>query len=162
MVPAGCCLIAPCADATGAAPAHDVAHRSEAPTIDPHAAAIVTVQKADEWESGGVTILTQAVAVKETGPKETVARFGEVYSFSPTFFAVRREQRVLLRVWNLQPDDEHDFALMGPKGQVLYYTKLPPLGETLLWVTFHAEGPIDFKCLIHLPNMAGQILVLRP
>src|SRR5512147_398338 len=28
-----------------------------------------------------IVVLTQAVAIKETGPKETVARFGEVYAF---------------------------------------------------------------------------------
>ncbi len=41
-----------------------------------------------------VVVQTQAVAVKETGPKETVARFGEVYAFrrrsSPSIGTNRR------------------------------------------------------------------------
>ncbi|HEY2322928.1 MAG TPA: hypothetical protein VGJ82_08690, partial [Thermoanaerobaculia bacterium] len=31
-----------------------------------------------------VTILCEAIATKESGPKDTVATFGEVYAFSPT------------------------------------------------------------------------------
>jgi hypothetical protein len=44
----------------GAAPSHDPAHHAEAPTLDPKAAEFVTVHKADEWDAGGITILTQA------------------------------------------------------------------------------------------------------
>jgi hypothetical protein len=139
---------------------HGAAHAAPVVTLDPKAAETVAVAPADEWEKGGVTVLTQAVAVKETGPKETVARFGEVYSFSPTFIAARRERPLLLRFWNLQPDDEHDFALLGAKGQVLAYFKLPPLKEVSYFFTFHKEGPFEFKCLIHQPGMGGQILVL--
>src|SRR4051794_30972386 len=39
-----------------------------------------------------VYVQTHAVAVKETGPKETVAKFGEVYAFSPNFFAVHKDE----------------------------------------------------------------------
>lgn len=141
-------------------PAAEHAGHAAAPTVDKKAAEIVSVKKADEWDAGGVTVLTQAIAVKENGPKETVARFGEVYAFSPAFFAARREKPLLVRFWNLQPDDEHDFALLGPKGQVLAYFKLPPLGEVSYFFTFHKEGPFDFRCLMHQPGMSGQILVL--
>ena len=122
---------------------------------------IVTVSRTGEAEAG-ITMLTEAVAVKETGPKATVAKFGEVYAFSPSFVAVHREQPTQIEFWNLQADDEHDFALLGPDLTVLMYVKLPPLAKTSYIFTFHREGEIDFKCLRHQPEMGGQILVLPP
>jgi len=133
------------------------------PFFLPHgdATKIVTVTKIGNAEAG-VTILTEAVAVKETGPKATVAKFGEVYSFSPAFIAVHRDQPTEITFWNLQPDDEHDFALVGPDLTVLMYVKLDPLAKTTYIFTFHKEGAIDFKCLRHQPEMSGQFLVLPP
>ena len=125
------------------------------------AAKIVTVTKTGEAQAG-ITILTEAVAVKETGPKATVKKFGEVYAFNPSFIAVHREQPTQIEFWNLQPDDEHDFALLGPDLTVLMYVKLPPLQKTSYIFTFHREGEVDFKCLRHQPEMSGQILVLPP
>lgn len=122
---------------------------------------IVTVSKNGEAQAG-ITILTEAVAVKETGPEATVSKFGEVYAFSPSFIAVHREQPTQIEFWNLQPDDEHDFALLGPDLTVLMYVKLPPLQKTSFIFTFHREGEIDFKCLRHQPEMSGQVLVLPP
>jgi len=122
---------------------------------------IVTVAKVGEAQAG-VTILTEAVAVKETGPKATVKKFGEVYAFEPAFVAIHREQPTQIEFWNLQADDEHDFALLGPDLTVLMYVKLPPLEKPSYIFTFHHEGAIDFKCLRHQPEMSGQILVLPP
>ena len=39
-----------------------------------------------------------------TGPRATVARFGEVYAFSPAFVAVHRDEPTEISFWNLQPD----------------------------------------------------------
>jgi plastocyanin len=125
------------------------------------AAKIVTVTKTGEAEAG-ITVMTEAVAVKETGPRQTVNKFGETYAFSPTFFAVHRDVPTQIEFWNLQPDDEHDFALLGPDLKVLMYVKLPPLEKTSYIFTFHREGIIEFKCLRHQPEMSGQILVLPP
>lgn len=36
--------------------------------------------------NANLLVQTQRVALKETGPKETVEKFGEVYAFSPNFF----------------------------------------------------------------------------
>ena len=120
---------------------------------------IVTVTKTGEAQAG-ITILTEAVAVKESSPKVAVKKFGEVYAFNPSFIAVHREQPTQIEFWNLQPDDEHDFALLGPDLTVLMYVKLPPLQKTSYIFTFHQEGEVDFKCLRHQPEMSGQILVL--
>jgi len=125
------------------------------------AAKIVTVTRSGEARAA-ITVLTQAVAVKETGPKATVAKFGEVYGFNPAFITVRRDEPTQIEFWNLQPDDEHDFALVGPDLKVLMYVKLPPMSKTSYIFTFHREGEIDFKCLRHQPEMSGQILVLPP
>jgi plastocyanin len=125
------------------------------------AAKIVTVATTGEVQAE-ITILTEAVAVKETGPQATVKKFGEVYAFNPSFIAVHREEPTQIDFWNLQPDDEHDFALLGPDLTVLMYVKLPPLQKTSYIFTFHQEGKIDFKCLRHQPEMSGQILVLPP
>jgi plastocyanin len=125
------------------------------------AAKIVTVTTTGEADAG-ITVLTQAVVVKELGPKTTVKKFGEVYAFSPQFIAVHRDEPTQIEFWNLQPDDEHDVALLDTDLKVLMYEKLPPLTK-ISWVfTFHHEGLYLFKCLVHQPEMSGQILVLPP
>ena len=129
------------------------------PTGD--AAKIVTVTREGE-AAAGVTVVTEAVAIKETAPKPIIAKFGEVYVFSPAFIAVHRDQPTQIEFWNLQDDDEHDFALVGPDLKILMYEKLPPLQKTSYIFTFHREGVIDFKCLRHQPAMSGQIIVLPP
>ena len=109
-----------------------------------------------------ILVQTQRVAVKETGPKETVEKFGEVYAFSPNHFAVRCEEQTKIRFWNLQPDDNHGFMLLGPDSQVLMNVWLPPLQETSYYFTFHKEGLFNFVCTLHPTVMMGQILVLPP
>src|SRR5438874_1433758 len=74
-----------------------------------------------------VLVTTVGVAIKESGPAETVKQFGEVYAFSPETFAVRRDQPTQITFWNLQPDDEHDFMLTDPKNTVILKTKFAPL-----------------------------------
>ncbi len=124
-------------------------------------AKIVSVAKTGDAEAG-ITVMTVAVAVKETGPQATVGKFGETYAFTPAFIAVHRDQPTQIEFWNLQPGAEHDFALLGPKLKVLMYQRLKPLTKSSWIFTFHREGLFDFKCLTHQPEMAGQILVLPP
>ena len=125
------------------------------------AAQAVTVTT-DGLATASITVLTEAVAIKETGPKETVARFGEVYAFSPSLIAVHRDEPTLIRFWNLQPDDVHDFMLLDPRNNVLMKVTFPPLKETAYVFTFHEEGLFPFYCTMHRPAMNGQILVLPP
>ncbi len=120
---------------------------------------VVTVTK-NSSAAAGVTVLTQAVAIKEIGPKETVVHFGEVYAFSPSFIAVYRDEPTLISFWNLQADDEHDFMLVDPYSNVVLKVLLPPLQETSYVFTFHQEGLFSFYCTLHQPEMSGQILVL--
>ncbi|MGA7870966.1 MAG: hypothetical protein WCA22_08705 [Candidatus Binatus sp.] len=145
-----------------------VASAAAAPPMDKHfylpdaaASKIVSVTKEGTPEAE-VIVLTQAVAIKETGPKETVAKFGEVYAFSPTFIAVRRDVPTMLTFWNLQPDDEHDFMLAAPDSTILMHLKLQPLTKTSYVFTFHKDGIFNFYCAVHQPEMNGQILVLPP
>jgi plastocyanin len=139
------------------------ATRSAEPSYLPDAAAsrIVTVTETGAV-GAAVTVLTEAVAIKETGPPATVARFGEVYAFSPTFIAVHRDEPTEISFWNLQPDDEHDVMLVAPDFQVLMHLVLPPLRKTIYIFTFHEEGLFTFYCTMHQPEMSGQILVLAP
>lgn len=109
-----------------------------------------------------VLVQTQRVAVNETGPKETIEKFGEVYAFSPNFFAVHQDEPTRIRFWNLQPDDNHAFMLFGPDSQVLMNWRLPPLQETAFVFTFHEPGLYRFACSLHPNAMFGQILVLPP
>lgn len=109
-----------------------------------------------------LVVQTHGVITKESGPKETLDRFNEVYDFSPAFLAVRRDEPTLIRFWNLQPDDNHDFMLIAPDSTVLTKVLLPPLKETSFVFTFHQEGLFNFLCAMHEPSMAGQILVLPP
>jgi plastocyanin len=145
-----------------------VASATAAPPMDKHyylpdaaASKIVSVSKTGNAQAE-VFVLTEAVAIKETGPKETLAKFGEVYAWSPTFIAVRREVPTMLTFWNLQPDDEHDFMLTAPDSTVLMHLKLEPLTKTSFVFTFHREGIFNFYCAVHQPEMNGQILVLPP
>ena len=125
------------------------------------ASRVVTV-RTNGSAAAQVLVQTQRVAVKEGGPKETVEKFGEVYAFSPNFFAVHRDEPTRIRFWNLQPDDNHGFMLMSPSSQVLMNSHLPPLEETGWIFTFHQEGLYRFACSLHPNAMFGQILVLPP
>ena len=107
-----------------------------------------------------IIVMTEAVAIKETGPKQTVAKFGEVYDFAPSFIAVRENQPTELTFWNLQPDDDHDFMLADPDSNVLMYVDLKPLSRNSYVFTFRKPGLYSFYCAIHQPEMSGQILVL--
>jgi plastocyanin len=104
--------------------------------------------------------MTERVAVDETGPRETVARFGETYAFSPTFLAVRVGEPVEIAFWNLQPDDLHDVLFVAPDHSVLMHWKLPALSKVTFTYTFQKPGLYDFTCTMHVPEMTGQILVL--
>lgn len=112
--------------------------------------------------AASILVQTHRAAVKETGPPETVKKFGEVYAFSPNFFAVHREEPTQFRFWNLQPDDTHTFMLVDPQLNVLMNVRLPPVQETSYVLTFHREGLFSFYCGMHQPGMHGQILVLPP
>ena len=129
------------------------------PTGD--AAKIMTVTTTGE-AAAGITVITEAIAEKETGPKDTVAKFGEIYTFSPEFIAVHREEPTKIEFWNLQSDDEHDFAILDAQLNILMYQKLPTLKKTSWIFTFHREGLFGLKCMVHQPEMSGQILVLPP
>ena len=109
-----------------------------------------------------VIVQTQGVAIKETGPRETVARFGEVYAFAPATIIVHRDEPTLIEFWNLQPDDDHDFMLMDPQWSVMMKVMLPALRKTSFVFTFHQEGLFNFVCAMHQPAMNGQILVVPP
>jgi len=126
------------------------------------ASRVVAVTTDNRSAQAGVVVLTQAVAIKETGPKPTVKRFGEVYAFAPSFIAVHRDEPTAITFWNLQPDDEHDFMLVAPDLTVLMKVTLPPLQKTSYVFTFHREGLFNFYCTMHQPAMSGQILVLPP
>jgi plastocyanin len=137
--------------------------RAPEPSYLPDATAsrVVTVRE-QGTAAAGLTVLTEAVAIKETGPRATVARFGEVYAFAPAFVAVHRDEPTEISFWNLQPDDDHDFMLVDPDSNVLMKVLLPALRKTTYVFTFHEEGLFTFYCTMHQPEMSGQILVLAP
>ena len=128
---------------------------------DAAASETVTVSKRGT-EQAEIIVVTQPVATKESGPQETIKRFGEVYAFSPQTIVVHRDEPTAITFWNLQSDDDHDFALLGADLSILMYVALPPLEKTSYVFTFHREGLFDFKCIQHQPTMSGQILVLTP
>jgi plastocyanin len=129
----------------------------------PNAAAskIVTVTRTGSPQAE-ITVVTEPVAIKETGPAVTIKTFGEVYTFSPRTIIVHRDQPTLITFWNLQPDDDHDFALLNADLNILMFEDLPPLRKTSFVFTFHKEGLFSFKCMQHQPAMSGQFLVLPP
>jgi plastocyanin len=109
-----------------------------------------------------VVVMTVALARKESGPKETVATFGEVYAFSPTTIEVHRDEPTEITFWNLQADDAHDFMLMNDHNKVLARLDLPALKKTTVVYTFHRDGLYRFVCTMHRPEMSGAIIVLPP
>jgi plastocyanin len=127
----------------------------------PEQAAMVTVARTGP-AAHEITVLAEAVAVKESGPAATLGAFGEVYAWAPSFLAVTLDQPVRISFWNLQPDDEHDFQLQDPRGGALMHVLLPPLTKTSFVFTFHRTGIFPFLCLLHQPEMSGQILVVAP
>ena len=139
------------------APDHDMA--TYLPSAE--SARIVSVTTTGQ-AAARVIVQTQGVAIKENGPKEAVARFGEVYAFAPATIFVHRDEPTTIEFWNLQPDDDHDFMLMDPQWAVLMKVLLPPLKKTSYLFTFHREGLFNFVCVMHQPAMSGQILVLPP
>jgi hypothetical protein len=100
---------------------------------------IVSVSAAGQ-AAARIIVQTQAVAVKETGPKQTVARFGEVYAFSPATLLVHRDEPTLMEFWNLQPDDDHDFLLMDPHWAVMMKVLLPSSGRRPMSSRFTRKG----------------------
>jgi len=120
----------------------------------------VTIARAGQ-ANARVLVTTVGVAIKETGPAETVKQFGEVYAFSPEVFAVRRDEPTQITFWNLQPDDEHDFMLTDAKNTVILKRKFAPLSKTTFVMTFHDDGIFPFYCTMHQPAMSGQIIVTR-
>ena len=127
----------------------------------PEAAASETVTVSRPGtEEAEIVVVTHPVATKENGPPETIKSFGEVYAFSPQTIVVHRDEPTAITFWNLQSDDDHDFALLGADQSILMYVDLPPLKKTSYVFTFHREGLFDFKCMQHQPTMSGQILVL--
>ena len=147
---------------TAAETPHASARHVETTYLPDAAASKVVMVTRDGPADAGITILTQAVAINETGPAETVSRFGEVYLFAPSFIAVHRDEPTLISFLNLQPDDEHDFMLADASFNVLMRVMLPALHETAYVFTFHQEGLMSFYCTMHQPAMSGQILVLPP
>jgi plastocyanin len=125
-------------------------------------AVVPSPRASDSKNAEGVVVMTECVAVKETGPAVTIKKFGEVYAFAPSFIAVHRDEPLRLVFWNLQPDDEHDFMLLDPGGDVMMHQRLLPLSKSAWVFTFHKEGIFDFMCAAHQPEMTGQILVLPP
>ena len=71
--------------ALAASPAHAQHDEAAVTTYLPTAenSKIVTVATTGQ-PAARVIVQTQAVAIKENGPKETVATFGEVYAFAPS------------------------------------------------------------------------------
>lgn len=115
---------------------------SPAPPADRHyylpsqaASKIVTVTRQGE-AAAEIIVLTQPVAIKENGPKETINAFGEVYAFSPTFIAVHRDEPTQITFWNLQPDDDPRPCLLTRDGCKT---------TCLVWLT--SQGPIPPRLL---------------
>ncbi|HVB83231.1 MAG TPA: hypothetical protein VNE82_25180 [Candidatus Binataceae bacterium] len=140
------------ARAAGRAADTMTAAKSLARYFMPNAAAskFVTVATG-ESAAAGIVVLTEAVAMKETGPKPAIEHFGEVYAFSPSFIAVHRDEPTRITLWNLQPDDDHDFMLEDqaikdrPGGGALMHLRLAPLSKTSYVYTFHREGLFGFR-----------------
>jgi hypothetical protein len=109
----------------------------------------------------GVVILTEPLPSGPPDPAEQKA-FGVLYTFSPRVIFVFRDEPTSFSFWNLQSDENHDFMLASPTGEVLMKMMLPELKKTAITLTFHKEGLYTFYCTMHQPEMTGQIYVVPP
>lgn len=109
----------------------------------------------------GVVILTTSQPANQSDSQELKA-FGILYTYSPRVVFVRRDEPTSFNFWNLQSDENHDFMLADPAGQVMMKLGLPELKKTQITLTFHKEGLYTFYCTMHQPEMSGQIYVLAP
>jgi plastocyanin len=142
-------------------PAHAAEHAAQ-PDQLPSGAAERFVSVSAATPAASLTVVTQALAIRESGPAETVARFGETYAFSPNVLIVRRGEPTRITFRNLQPDDLHDFLLLAPDATRLAHLFLPALHDVSYTFVFQQEGLFPFACTLHPPVMSGQILVLPP
>jgi len=151
------------AGAVRAAPMKDMAGPESTPDYLPggDATNVLTVAT-NAPATASIWVMTVGLATRETGPRETVKTFGEVYAFQPSTFWVHRDEPTVITFWNLQPDNHHNLILMDPEYDVLMKVLLPPLHKTSYVYTFHKEGLYRYYCTMNLPEMAGQILVLPP
>ena len=137
-----------------------LAHAEEAYLPNPAAAKIVTAVP-DGSARSGVVIFTQSLPGGQPDPQELKA-YGVIYTFSPRVVFAYRDEPTSFSFWNLQTDENHDFMLAAPGGQVLMKMMLPQLKKTSVTLTFHKEGLYTFYCTMHQPEMSGQIFVLPP
>ena len=108
--------------------------------------------------SASIVLETLAVAVKEAGPKATVTEFGEVYAWSPAYFAVREGVPTKIRFWNPQPDDMHTFELLGPHSRRLMLVPLPPLAKRSYVFDSTTRGCTDSCTRSMSPRWKGKFL----
>src|ERR1043165_7262182 len=106
-----------------------------------------------------VVVMTQALVTKESGPKESLAAFGESYASVASTFSVREDEPPGVVFWNVQGDDEHDIILLDSQRKVVLQAKLPPLKKTSFVITFHRAELFDFYCTVHQPEISGQGVV---
>ena len=115
---------------------------------------IVTVTRTGK-AAAHIIIQTHAMAMKDTDP-ETVARFGEVFAFSPNTIIVHQDEPTQFEFWNLQAEMDHDLMLMDAKHDVMMQMSLAKYKKTSYVFTFHRQGVFDFTCSVHLPGMNGR------
>ena len=108
-----------------------------------------------------VIVQIHAVATKDSDP-DTVARFGEVFTFTPNTIIVHQDEPTQIEFWNLQPEMDHDFMMLDAKHDVMMQIQLPKYKKTSYYFSFHKLGVFDFTCSVHLPGMNGQIMVVGP
>jgi hypothetical protein len=109
----------------------------------------------------GIVIMTEVLPNGDPDPGQRKA-FGMLYTFSPRVVFVFRDEPTSFSFWNLQSDENHDFMLASPTGQVLMKMALPELKKSAVTLTFHKEGLYTFYCTMHQPEMTGQIYVIPP
>ena len=136
--------------------------RAPPPDQLPSGAAEKFVSVSHAAPAAKITVVTQVLAIRETGPKETVERFGETFAFDPSVLIAHRDEPTLITFRNLRPDDMHDFLLVDPSSATLMHVMLPALRDVSYTLAFHEEGLFRFYCTMHQPVMSGQILVLPP
>jgi len=130
---------------------------------DPAASQVVTVAARDSAEAA-VTVLTQAVAVKETG--RVISRRGSppwlpepaLVDCGPELARANRHGGLFLRGRRAGSARGGVTAQHGANAA----GASPALQKTSYVLAFHREGLFNFYCTMHQPEMSGQILVLPP
>jgi hypothetical protein len=108
-----------------------------------------------------VTVMTEPIELTRISQDRKVQHVGELENFNPAFVGLHREQPTRILLWNLEPTQKHDFALLGPDMRVIMYVNLPLFSRCRM-CSLSIRRALRLQMPGASAQMVGQFLVLPP